>query len=118
MKDFFAAGGFGMYPISVFGFLMVAVCVLYVLRPRARYQRLAITLGITTFMLGLLGTALGVGLSARYIFQVDPGRQLGVLALGVEESLHNIVLSLILVVLASLIFAVGALRSGKASAAA
>ncbi len=117
MKDFFAAGGFGMYPIAVFGFLLVAVCVLYVLRPQARYQRLAITLGITTFMTGLLGTSLGVILSARYIYHVELARQLGVFALGIEESLHNIVLALILVVLASVIFAVGALRSGNATTA-
>ncbi len=100
MKDFYVAGGFGMIPISVFGFLLVAATVLYALRPQARYQRLAVALGVTTFMMGLLGTALGIGLSARYIHQVPLFRQLGVLALGVEESLHNIVLSLILVVLA------------------
>lgn len=116
MKDFFVAGGFVMYPISIFGFLLVAACVLYVLRPEARYQRLAVTLGITTVMLGWLGTSLGVILSARYIQDVQRPKQLAILALGIEESLHNIVLSLILVVVASLIFAVGALRSGKAPA--
>ena len=118
MTDFYVAGGFGMLPISAFGFLLVAVSVLYALRPEARYQRLAVTLGITTFMAGLLGTALGVGLSARYIHQVAPEKQLGILAMGVEESLHNIVLALILVLLASLIFAVGALQNGKPAAAA
>jgi ABC-type proline/glycine betaine transport system permease subunit len=117
MKDFFLAGGYGMYAISLFGFVLVAASVLYALRPGPRYQRLTVVLGITTFMTGLLSTSAGIGLSARYIHQVAPERQLGILALGVDESLHNIMLALIFVVLASLVVAVGAFREGKAAAA-
>lgn len=110
MKQFYVAGGFGMVPISVFGFLLAAVTVLYVLRPQQHYQRLSISLGVLTFGMGLLSTAIGIGKSARYIYQVAPPRQLGVLAMGVEESLHNLILSLILVLVAGLVFAAGALR--------
>lgn len=117
MTGFFAAGGFGMYPISGFGFLLVVSSALYAMRPETRYQRLAVVLGVTTFMLGLLGTALGIILSARYIYELAPARQFGVFALGIEESLHNIVLSLVLVVLASVIFAIGAARAARAPAA-
>jgi hypothetical protein len=75
-----------------------------------------VVLGITTFTTGLLATAFGVCLSARYIHQVAGERQLGVLAMGIDESLHNVVLALLLVVLASVIFAVGAFREGRAAA--
>ena len=116
MRNFFLAGGYGMYLVTAFGFLLVAASVLYALRPGARYQRLVLGLGVTTFMSGLLGTALGVCLSARYIHQVAFERQLGILSMGIDESMHNIVLALIFVVLASTIFTTGAFREGKAAA--
>ncbi|MFO0567640.1 MAG: hypothetical protein U0263_18425 [Polyangiaceae bacterium] len=115
MKDFFVAGGFAMYPILGLGFLLVAASVLQALRPGARYSRLVLALGTGTLMLGVLGSTLGVCLSCRYIHQVPGERQLGILAMGIDESLHNLVLASIFVVLSSLIFAVGALREGKAA---
>jgi hypothetical protein len=117
MIHFYVAGGWPMLPVSVFGFFLVAVSVLYALRPSARSARLAVTLGIATWAAGLLGTATGICLSARYIGHVVVGKQLEIFALGIEESLHNVVLALVLVVIACAIFAVGAAR-GKARAAA
>lgn len=117
MADFFEAGGYGMFPITAFGFLLVAVSVLYALRPGPKYRRPLIALGVTTFTTGLLSTAFGVCLSARYIHQVATEKQLGILAMGIDESMHNIVLSLIMVVLASSIATLGAFREGKAAAA-
>jgi len=107
MLDFFLAGGYGMYAVSAFGFALVGASVLYALRPGPRFQRLVLVLGIATFMTGLLGTASGISLSAHYIHQVAAEKQLGIFAMGIDESLHNVVLALILVVLASTIFAVG-----------
>jgi hypothetical protein len=117
MLDFYLAGGYGMHAVSALGFLLVAVSVLYALRPGPRRQRLVVVLGIATFMTGLLGTASGISLSAHYVHQVATEKQLGILAMGIDESLHNVVLALILVVLASLIFALGTLRE-KSSVAA
>lgn len=118
-KDFFVAGGFGMYPVSIFGFLLVAACVLYAIRPDRRAARLALTLGLLTFASGLLGMFTGMCNSALYIPQVAKPEQLEILALGFQESMHNVVLSLILVNVAGLVAAVGAWRSnGGASGAA
>ena len=114
-SNFYAAGGFGMYPTSLFGFLLIAASVLYAWRPAKKAGRLALVLGAVTFSAGLLGTSVGVCNSARYISQVPPADQLQMLALGCEESLHNLVLGLMLVVLAGLIAAVGVLR-GSTSA--
>jgi hypothetical protein len=116
MKDFYLAGGYAMFPVSAIGFLLVVASVLYALRPGPKYQRLSIVLGITTFTMGLLGSASGICLSTHYIHQVATEKQLGILAMGIDESLHNIVLALIFVVLASLISAVGAFRDGMAAA--
>lgn len=115
-SNFFAAGGWGMYPTMVFGFLLLATTVLHALRPEPRFQRLTVALGIATFASSLLGTAVGICNSARYLEQVPPAEQLKTLALGCEESLHNLVLGLILIVLAALITAVSAARRGGSPA--
>ena len=116
-SDFFAAGGWGMYPTSLFGFLMIAASLLYARRPAPKTAQLALLLGVITFSAGVLGTAVGVCTSAHYIPQVPYEKQLQTLALGCEESLHNLVLALILVVVAGLIGAAGAFRGGLTSSA-
>src|SRR5262245_22442203 len=115
--NFFRAGGFGMYPTLFFGLFLIASCVLYAIRPNPRQARLAITLGILTFAAGLLGAFSGMATSAHFIPQVPKNDQLEILALGFGESLHDVVLALIIVVLGGLIASVGALRSSPASTA-
>ena len=116
-SDFFAAGGWGMYPTSLFGFLMIAASLLHARRPAPKTAQLALLLGVVTFSAGVLGTAVGVCTSAYYIPQVPYEKQLQTLALGCEESLHNLVLALLLVVVAGLIGAVGASRGGLTTSA-
>jgi hypothetical protein len=111
-SNFFAAGGWGMYPTMLFGFLLLATTVLHALRPEPRFQRLIGWLGIATFGAGLLGTAVGICNSAHYLGQVPPADQLKTFALGCEESLHNLVLALIIVVLTALIGAASSVRRG------
>ena len=111
-SNFFAAGGWGMYPTMVFGFLLLATTVLHALRPEPRFQRLSSVLGIATFASGLLGTIVGICNSAHYLDQVPPVDQLKTFALGCEESLHNLVLALIIILLATLITAVSSVRRG------
>jgi hypothetical protein len=116
MSSFFIAGGWAMYPTAIFGFLLIAACVLHMLRPEPKRARLALTLGIVTFASGLLGTFVGMCTSAHFIPQVPKAEQLEILALGCEESLHNVVLALVLVVLGGLLASVGALRQANGSA--
>ena len=116
MVHFYVAGGWPMLPVSIFGFLLVAVSVLYALKPSPRRERLAWPLGVGTLAAGLLGTATGVCMSARYIGHVAASKQLEIFALGIEESLHDVVLALMLVVLASAIFAAGVARGKTAEA--
>jgi hypothetical protein len=110
-SQFFAAGGWPMYPVSLFGFLLVAASVRFAVRPRPDHQRLAMLLGVATFLTGVLGTAIGVCLSAHYIQKVPPARQFEVFALGLDESLHNLIMALFLVIAATLVAAVGAFRA-------
>jgi hypothetical protein len=109
-SNFYAAGGWGMYPVSVFGFLMIAASVLYAIRPQPRTARLVLTLGLVTFAAGLLGAFTGVCNSFHYIPQVEHGKQLEIMALGCEESLHDVVLALMICVLGGLVTAAGTVR--------
>ena len=109
-SNFFAAGGWGMYPTMLFGFLLLATTVLHALRPEPRFSRLTVALGVATFASGLLGTVVGICNSAHYLDQVPPVDQLKTFAMGCEESLHNLVLALIIIVIAALITAVSSLR--------
>ena len=117
-SNFYASGGWGMHPVSVFGFLLLAASALYALRPGERFARLLLPLGIVTFSAGLLGTTVGMCNSFHYIPQVPHVEQVQILALGCEESLHNLVLALILIVLAGLMASVGLLRRSAGAAAA
>jgi hypothetical protein len=115
-SNFYAAGGWGMYPVSVFGFFLIATSVLYALRPQPRLARLAFTLGAVTFAAGVLGAITGMCTCFHYIPQVEQGKQLAIMALGVEESLHDTVLALMLVVLGGLITAIGTTRAANVPA--
>jgi hypothetical protein len=98
----------------LFGFLLLATTVLLALRPEPRFQRLVNALGVATFASGLLGTTIGICNSAHYLGKVPPEEQLKIFALGCQESLHNLVLALIIIVLAALVTAASAVRRGGA----
>ena len=119
LVDFYVAGGWGMFPVSAFGFLLIAATVLHLLRPKATYGRLIASLGVLTFAMGLLGAATGITATAHYLQRVEPAQQIAIFALGIDESLHNVVLALLFVILAALVSAFQAFRtSALASTAA
>lgn len=111
MSEFFEAGGFGMYPTLLFGFLLIACSILFVFRPEPRYLASLVGLGATTFCAGLLGTASGVINALRYLKEVPADDRLIVAALGCSESLHVLMLALILLVVAGLFVSIGAVRT-------
>ncbi len=66
--NFFRDGGWGMYPTSLFGFVLVAASVLLVLRPERRYVRLVASLGALT--LGVAETMTATYISPRWATMV------------------------------------------------
>ncbi len=111
---FFHDGGWGMYPTTLFGALLVTAAALYLLRPERRFAGVVLGLGVATLGAGLLGTATGIIASCRYLLRAPLDQRFTLAALGTAESLNNLVLALILVVLASLIATAGALRAAWA----
>jgi hypothetical protein len=112
-SNFYQSGGYGMHLVSAFGFLLVLASVLYLLRPHPRNVHLVITLGVLTLSAGALGTASGIAASGRYVAQVEPARQLGIYALGIQESVHNLILALTLILIAGLLTAAGIVRARR-----
>lgn len=116
-SEFFKAGGFGMYPVTIFGFFLVVSCGLYAMRLRPQHARLAKLLGAMTLMAGWLGAATGVCNTAFYLHHVEQAKQVEIFALGLQESLHNVILALIFALIAGLVAIVGMLREARVQAA-
>ena len=118
MLDHFRAGGWGMYPTLVFGVLLLLVAARYALRPEARWVPLQIALGLLTLLTGCFGFVLGLIITTEALPAVPQGQVPLIGALGFGESLHNVALALLLVVLAALCGSLGALRGGASRSAA
>jgi len=115
-SNFYESGGWGMYPTTVFGFLLVASGVILVLRPERRYVPLVASLTLLTLGAGLLGSCVGIINTFHYLQRVAPADQLKIATLGCAESLNNMVLALLITVFTTLLASIGALRAMRAGA--
>jgi hypothetical protein len=113
MMEAFEAGGWGMYPTLLAGVGLLVASVMYARRPEARYVPLMVTLGLFTFFAGSLGFCTGVITLLRYYTSHPPEQGPIVLFMGIEESLHNVALALLLITVSALSASVGALRLAR-----
>lgn len=111
MLTAFREGGFGMYPTLAFGLLLLAVGVAYALRPERKLVSLFTILGIVDFLCGAMGTVMGVVATFLHVAKLPEPEQFATTMMGLAESLQNMALALILVVLSTLVMAGGALRA-------
>jgi len=116
MLDGFRLGGWGMFPTLVFGVLLLGAAVRYAVKPEARWVPLQLALAVLTFTTGLLGCVSGIIVTTQHLSEL-PAERVGLIgAIGVGESLHNVGLALVLMMLAGLLTSVGALRLTRAPA--
>jgi len=115
--NFYSDGGWGMYPTTLFGVLLLAVAVLVVLRPERRFVPILAALAVMTPAAGFLGTAVGLVNTFRYVQQVPLADQVRIAALGCAESLNDAILGLMITILAGLIASVAGLRSARTAPA-
>jgi hypothetical protein len=117
MQTFFFEGGPFMFATTLFGFVAMAAAVLTVLRP-ARFRAVAAVLLGVTLASGLLGTCFGlIGTCKAVLGTEEPAEQLVRLGVkGVQESLNNTFLALLLVLLGLLVCAGAAFRAGRGPA--
>lgn len=111
MGTFIEEGGAGMIPTMLFGFAFVAAAVMSISQPERRW--LSLVFGALTFSSGLLGTAMGLINTMRYVAKTNAAEQLPIGATGIAESLNNLVLSNVIVVIGCLISAVAAFKHSK-----
>lgn len=112
LQESFHEGGWPMYPILVFGLLLLVAAGRYALRPEQRQLPLLRSLGYVNLVGGLLGTTLGVIHTLSWMSVVPLEKVVQTALLGLGESLNNIALSLWMLFLAGILATIGALRAG------
>src|SRR5262245_48501265 len=109
--DAFRLGGWGMYPTTLMGFVLLLASVQYARHPERRRLPLVLSLGVLTFLAGTLGFVTGV--IKTLLHAVDEPDLGNVIASGVGESLNNIGLALSLLIVATIAVSVGAFRASR-----
>ena len=83
---------------------------------RVRWVPLQLALAVLTLTTGLLGFVSGVIVTTQHLHELPAERVTLIGAVGLGESLHNVGLALVLMMLAGLLTSVGALRLTRAPA--
>jgi hypothetical protein len=117
MLEFIKAAGWGIYPVMAFGIAAMLVAVQQLRAPGAGRVTTAGWLMGLTAMAGVLGTATGVQMSARYIHQVSNDKK-WIFLLGLDESLNNLVGAVVLITFTMLLLLAGHVRHQAQPAAA
>lgn len=118
MLEAFKLGGWGMFPTLICGVLTVAVSVRYAVKPEKRFVPLLISTNVMTLVAGTLGFVTGLIATATYIGGVKTEEVPLITVIGAGESLHNIALALVLMMLAAIAATVGAFRTSRDPVAA
>ena len=108
MSEAFRLGGWGMYPTLIAGLALGLTAFTYAARPDPRRRQIVKALAMLTFLVSCLGFTAGVIRTFLHAADAD----LGDLVIGVGESLHNLGLGLMLLVLAGIGTAIGTFRTG------
>jgi len=107
----FHHGGWGMYPTTLMGLVLLLASVQYARQPERRRLPVVISLGVLTLLAGTLGFVTGV--IKTLIHAVDEPDLANTIAGGVGESLNNIGLALSLLIVATIAVSIGAFRASR-----
>lgn len=112
MMDFFRMGGWGMYPTMGFGLILFGVAFGYAKRPDRRWIPLLVASSLMTLLSGALGFVTGLIVTTLSgVPTADPANRFLLSMVGFGESLANVALALACCAIATLVGAVGAVRS-------
>lgn len=103
----FHEGGWGMWPTTFMGLVLVALAVRYMRNPDRKRLPLLRHMNVLVALSGTLGFFTGV----IKTFTNLPSDQLYIAFIGVGESLHNVALAICMMILARIIVALGAARA-------
>lgn len=114
MSEAYHLGGWGMYPTTIMGVLLLVAATMYARRPERRYVPIVVSLSILTFLSGCLGFLTGVITTIKHATDGSFPEPTPILTLtGIGESLHNVGLALALLIMATIAMTVGALRAAR-----
>ena len=119
MGDAFRLGGWGMYPTLFVGMVLIVFAARFALSPARGRLAPIVGLGVLTTLTASLGFVTGVIKTLTISSELDVYARGGVIAIGIGESLHNIGLGLVQLVLATTLVVVGLARGrahGRGSA--
>lgn len=110
MGEAFRLGGWGMYPTTIAGLVLIVTALRYAFAPDAARALVLRRLSILVFLTGCLGTVVGVMKTFLHATELPSAELGGVIVTGVGESLHNLALSLCMLVVGAICATVGAAR--------
>ena len=110
MGEAFHHGGWGMFPTSFIGLVLVAAAVTYWLKPDRRRRAVVRNLEVMTAMSGVLGFVTGVIKTFMAVGDADPRLAI----VGTGESLNNVGLALCILILARILITLGSARDTSA----
>jgi hypothetical protein len=110
--SFLTEAGWPIWPVLVFGASALALAISHALKPAPEKLPLIVGFGIATLIVGCLGTVVGIQRSIAGLSEVAPAQR-WIVALGVRESLQDLVAALLFAAASTLATTVGSYRRAR-----
>jgi hypothetical protein len=114
MQDAFRLGGWGMYPTLFVGFILLFAAGRFALHPARGRLAPIVGLGVLTSFVSILGFVTGLIKTMTAAGELELFKQGNLIVVGIGESMHNIGLGLVLLVLATTGVVIGLARRPSA----